>query len=65
MNKGEMNNGELIASSIVEFSRLQGFMKLCEKESEVYKAMKIRYLELKAILNSLSVNLSELDIIKE
>ncbi len=44
---------------------MQSYMLLCEKDSAVYKAMKIRYIELKVILTSSSVNISELDIIKE
>jgi hypothetical protein len=56
---------ELIQKNVEEFSRLQNYMILCEKDSAVYKAMKIRYIELKVILTASSVNLSELDIIKE
>ena len=37
----------------------------CEKDSEVYKMMKKRYKELKVILNSMGVNLTEIDIINE
>lgn len=61
----EMNNQELIQRNVEEFSRLQGYMRLAEKDSEVYKAMKIRYIELKVILTALGVNLTELDVLKE
>ena len=61
----EMQNGELIQINVEEFSRIQGYMQLAEKESAVYKAMKTRYIELKVILTALSVNLTELDTIKE
>ena len=61
----EMNNLEIIQRNIEDFSRLQGYMVLADKNSEVYKAMKVRYTELKIILNSSGVNLTELDIIKE
>lgn len=61
----EMQNGELIQINVEEFSRIQSYMQLAEKDSAVYKVMKIRYIELKVILSSLSVNLTELDIIKE
>lgn len=40
-------------------------MMLVEKNSDVYKAMKVRYVELKVILTACGVNLTELDIIKE
>ena len=40
-------------------------MKLCEKDSEVYQAMRVRYVELKVILTASGVNLNELDVIKE
>lgn len=56
---------ELLQKNIEEFSRLQSYMLLCEKDSKVYKMMKIRYIELKVILTASSVNLTELDIIKE
>ena len=61
----EMQNGELIQINVEEFSRIQSYMQLAEKDSEIYKLMKIRYIELKVILSALSVNLTELDIIKE
>ena len=40
-------------------------MSLVDKSSEVYKAMKVRYIELKVILTASNVNLTELDLIKE
>ncbi|MGN0690940.1 MAG: hypothetical protein ACI4K7_01155 [Oscillospiraceae bacterium] len=61
----EMSDKELLQKNVEEFSRLQSYMLLCEKDSAVYKAMKIRYIELKVILTASSVNLTELDIIKE
>ncbi len=61
----EMTDKELIQKNVEEFSRLQSYMQLCEKDSAAYKAMKIRYIELKVILTASSVNLTELDIIKE
>lgn len=60
-----MTEGEMLKLSVEEFSRLQQYMRLTEKDSEVYKAMKIRYIELKVILSSSGVNLTELDMIKE
>jgi hypothetical protein len=60
-----MTEKELIQKNIEEFARLQNYMILAEKDSEVYKAMKGRYIELKVILTALGINLSELDVIKE
>ena len=61
----EMTDKELLQKNVEEFSRLQSYMKLCEKDSEVYQAMRIRYVELKVILTASGVNLNELDVIKE
>lgn len=61
----ELNNLELIQRNVEEFSRLQSYMRLVDKESEVYKAMKVRYIELKVALTASGVNLTELEIIKE
>ncbi|MFR5356343.1 MAG: hypothetical protein ACLTI1_09880 [Clostridia bacterium] len=61
----EMTGKEWLQKNVEEFSRLQSYMKLCEKDSEVYQAMRIRYVELKVILTASGVNLNELDVIKE
>ena len=60
-----MTEGEMLKLSVEEYSRLQGYMLLVDKESEAYKAMKVRYTELKVILTASGVNLTELDRIKE
>lgn len=60
-----MNNNEMLQLNVEEFSRLQSYMVLAEKDSAVYKAMKVRYIELKVILTSTGVNLTQLDIINE
>lgn len=60
-----MTEGEMLKLSVEEFSRLQGYMLLVDKDSEAYKSMKIRYTELKVILAASGVNLTELDRIKE
>lgn len=59
-----MTEGEMLKLSIEEYSRLQGYMLLVDKDSEAYKSMKVRYTELKVILTSSGVNLTELDRIK-
>ncbi|MCM1050045.1 MAG: hypothetical protein NC433_16635 [Clostridiales bacterium] len=60
-----MTENEIIQKNVEEFSRLQDYMITCDKESETYRKMKRRYIELKVILTSSKVNLTELDIIKE
>lgn len=60
-----MSKEEMIKVSIEEFSRLQKYMRLADKESAAYKEMKERYIELKVILTTFGVSLTELDHIKE
>ena len=58
-----MSDKELMQKNIEEFARLQDYMIDTEKESAAYRKMKRRYIELKVILTSSGVNLTELDII--
>lgn len=61
-----MSDKEMMQKNVEEFARLQKYMLLVEnKESAVYKEMKDRYIELKVILTTSGVNLTELDKIKE
>ena len=61
-----MNQYDTITNKIEEFSRLQKYMSLTkDKESEAYREMKYRYIELKVIIQSFGINLTELDYIKE
>lgn len=60
-----MTEKEMIEITIEEFSRLQRYMKLSDKNSEAYAEMKDRYIELKVILTASGINLTELDKIKE
>lgn len=60
-----MTEDEMLKLSVEEFSRIQRYMLLTEKGSEVYKAMKERYIDLKVILSASGVNLTEIDRIKE
>ncbi len=61
-----MTEKEMIQRNIEEFSRLQKYMILTEdKTSAAYMEMKDRYIELKIILTSFEINLTELDKIKE
>ena len=60
-----MNHDETIQRNVEEFSRIQDYMLAADKDSQVYKMMKKRYIELKVILSATGVNLTELDYIKE
>lgn len=59
-----MTESEMLQRNIEEFSRIQRYMTKAGKDSEVYQEMKERYTELKVILTSSGVNLTELDRIK-
>ncbi len=61
----EVTEKEMMKISVEEFSRLQDYMVVAEKDSESYKRMKRRYIELKVILTASGINLTELDYIKE
>lgn len=60
-----MSDKEMLQKNVEEFARLQDYMVDTDKESVAYKKMKRRYIELKVILTSSGVNITELDIIKE
>jgi len=60
-----VSDKEMMKVSVEEFSRLQRYMILADKESDTYKAMYERYVELKVILTSFGVNLTELDRVKQ
>lgn len=60
-----MTEKEMIQKNIEEFSRLQDYMIDSDKESNAYKKMKKRYIELKVILTASGINLTEIDYIKE
>lgn len=60
-----MAETELMQKNIEEFSRLQSYMLASEKDSNAYKLMKERYIELKVILSASGINLTELDRVKE
>lgn len=66
MEVTEMTEKEQLQKNVEEFDRLQRFMLLVEdKESNVYKAMKERYITLKVILTASGINLTDLDRVKE
>ena len=63
----EINNAEIMKNTMEEFEMIQRYMMLAKKENatETYAELKARYLLLKALLNSLGVNLTDIDKIKE
>ena len=65
-----MTKKELLQNSLDEFMRVQKYLQLIpDKDSDIYKEIKQRYIELKVILNSISgfdiSILSDIDEIKE
>ena len=62
---GYMSQSGDTQRNIEEFLRIQRYMSIAGKDSTVYKEMKYRYIELKAVLNNEGVNLNEIDYIKE
>lgn len=60
-----MTEKEMLKLAVEEFSRVQRYMRLSDKNSEAYSEMKERYIELKVILTVSGINLTELDRIKE
>ena len=58
---------DIIRDSVVDFSRLQDWIFISKKNNdlETYELMHKRYIELKVILTTAGVNLTELDKIKE
>ncbi len=63
----EMNNGEIMKNAMDEFKNIQEYMIAAREENAIktYAILKKQYLVLKALLNSLSVNLTDIDEIKE
>ena len=60
-------NGEIIKDTVDQFQRIQAHMKNARNENATvtYEGLKRDYKSLKAILNSLGVNLTDIDEIKE
>ena len=56
-----MTEKEMLKISVEEFSRVQDWIELSEKDSEIYKSLRKRYKDLKVILTSSGVNLTEID----
>lgn len=62
-----LGQADIIRDSVMEFSRLQDWMISAKENDDMatYNMMHKRYLELKVILSSSNVNITELDRIKE
>lgn len=62
-----MNNAQIMQRGIEDFREVQDYMALARKENavETYAKLKEKYISLKALLNSLGVNMSDIDRIKE
>lgn len=61
------HSAEIVKDVVDQFQKIQTHMKNAKKENaaETYEGLKQDYLSLKAILNSLGVNLTDIDRIKE
>ena len=61
------NSAEIAKNAIDDFKKIQKYMILAKKENavETYAELKDEYLSIKAILNVLGVNLTDIDKIKE
>ena len=62
-----MSKEEIMKNAISDFSKVQRRMLLTKKENatETYNDLKDEYIDLKALLTSLGVNLTEIDKVKE
>ena len=63
----EMNNAEIMKNAMDDFKDIQEYMLLAKEENaaKTYAKLKEQYLILKALLNSLGVNPTEIDRIKD
>lgn len=62
-----MNSAEIMKNAMDSFQEIQEYMFLARKENatETYAKLRKKYLALKVLLNSLGVNLTDIDEIKE
>ena len=69
LTEGEImpDNGNIIKEVVEQFQKVQSHMKNAKEENatKTYEGLKKDYKSLKAILNSLGVNLTDIDEIKE
>lgn len=62
-----MNGADIMKNAMDEFKDIQEYMTVAREEKAIktYAILKKKYLYLKALLNSLGVNLTDIDEIKE
>ena len=61
----DITDREMLQKNIEEFSRIQRYMRMADKNSELYEELKERYTELKVILTASGINVTALDKSKE
>ena len=61
----DITDREMLQKNIEEFSRIQRYMRMADKNSELYEELKESYTELKVILTASGINVTALDKIKE
>ncbi len=61
------NNAEIAKTTIDDFWEIQRYMVIAKEENaeKTYMELKKKYISLKALLNVLGVNLTDIDEIKE
>lgn len=61
------NNAEIVRNTIEDFREIQRYMAIAKKENamETYGELKKKYSSIKALLNVLGVNLTDIDEMKE
>lgn len=61
------NNAEIAKTTIDDFREIQRYMVIAKEENAIktYTELKKKYISLKALLNVLGVNLTDIDEIKE
>ena len=62
-----MNNAEIIKNAMDEFREIQRYMTVAKEENatKTYAELKEKYVFLKSLLNSLGVDFTDIDKIKE
>ena len=63
----EMNNAEIMQRAMDDFREVQEYMATAKEENgtKTYAKLNRKYTSLKALLNSLGVNMTDIDEIKE
>lgn len=61
------NNAEIVKDTVEQFKKVQRYMLLAREENatKTYSELKDDYISLKAVLNVMGVNLTDIDKLKE